>query len=987
MHKTLVLFLLLTASVCFGQTTAIVDQNFEQALIDLNLDNVIDGKVLTANIKDVTTLEVQGKNISNLTGIEGFTKLEKLDIGFIDITKRNFVTNLDLSNNINLKWLNCSYNELSNINLSKNTALTVLMLENNKLTSLDISTNTLLYTLFCINNNITSINVSKNTSLTSLTLSQNRLTSLDLSQNVDLKDLACNNNNLSSLIVSKNTVLEHLNVHGNHLTVLDVSNNPNLLVLNCFNNQLAKLDISNNSNLFNFWCNDNQLTNLNLKNGQNAKLTSFDFRSNSNLNCIQVDNKAFSDANWATFKDLAANFSQNCSTTPVASEAPIVTAEGDQIYCPQSSIKIVTDFNIVPGTSETGAQAIYVQISSGYSSGFDTLNLLNTSAHPDITQSFDPVTGKLTLSNPSGADILYADLVKAIKDVVFTNSSPTASGSRTFSISIGQANYLPSTQHYYQFISSVGITWSDAKAAAESSSNKYYGLQGYLATLLSADEAKLSGEQASGTGWIGGSDAETEGVWKWVTGPEAGTAMSYTFWNTGEPNNQGDEDYAHITQPGIGIKGSWNDLSNTGSLTPGDAYQPKGYVIEYGGMPGEAPLQIAASTKITIPLVTPSANPNSVCDSGTFTFNATVTGGGTIGWYDKATGGNLLGTGNTFTTSPLNSTKTYYVSVLNCNSNRKPVIATVNQTPSNPVAEKNQYTNCGPGAVAIKATSNIGTIKWYTTATDGSSIYEGPTFTPTVSITTTFYAEASNGTCRNTQRTPVEIVIYTPPAVVDETLTLCPSQTLTLDAGISGMAYEWSTGANTQTIDNVTKGGTYTVKVSNPAENNCSSVKTIIVEEHEAPQIDRINVEGTRAIIYLKKEQDYFEYSVDGAYFQNSNIFYDLPAGLHTATVKDKSDCDTKAYANFVVLVFPAFFTPNNDTYNDFWEVKGMENYPQAEVTIFDRYGKLVAQLTASKMSWDGTLDKTPLPASDYWYALKVDDMQPVLRGHFTLKR
>ena len=126
--------------------------------------------------------------------------------------------------------------------------------------------------------------------------------------------------------------------------------------------------------------------------------------------------------------------------------------------------------------------------------------------------------------------------------------------------------------------------------------------------------------------------------------------------------------------------------------------------------------------------------------------------------------------------------------------------------------------------------------------------------------------------------------------------------------------------------------------------------------------------------------------SVDGINFQNSNTFFDVPGGLQTAYVREKNGCGQTAQ-NFVVLVFPAFFTPNNDSYNDLWEVTGMENYPQAEVTIFDRYGKLIAQLTSSKMSWDGTLNKIPLPASDYWYALKIDDTKPILRGHFSLKR
>jgi gliding motility-associated-like protein len=107
---------------------------------------------------------------------------------------------------------------------------------------------------------------------------------------------------------------------------------------------------------------------------------------------------------------------------------------------------------------------------------------------------------------------------------------------------------------------------------------------------------------------------------------------------------------------------------------------------------------------------------------------------------------------------------------------------------------------------------------------------------------------------------------------------------------------------------------------------------------------------------------------------------------LQTAFVREKSGCgyDSK---QFVVLVFPSFFTPNNDSFNDIWEVTGMENYPQAQVTIFDRYGKLIAQLSRNKMSWDGTFNQIPMPVSDYWYALKVDDNTPIFKGHFSLKR
>lgn len=679
------------------------------------------------------------------------------------------------------------------------------------------------------------------------------------------------------------------------------------------------------------------------------------------------------------------NLKSNADIVP-----PVIKASGDQFYCPQSSINIVTDLTITHDPAEPATQAVYIQISSGYSEGFDRLELSNPTLHPAVTTSWDITTGKLQLSSPTGTDVLYSDFVNAVKDVVFTNSSVAASGTRTFSITIGQANYLPSTQHFYLFVPNVGISWTNAKTAAEAST--YYGLKGYLATILSADEAKLIGEQASGTGWIGGSDAETEGIWKWVTGPEAGTVFwngnasgstpNFAFWNTGEPNQQGDEDYAHITQPGIGIKGSWNDLSNTGD-SEGN-YQPKGYVVEYGGMPDEAPLEIAASTKITIPTAVP-LTPNAICDSGSFTLTASTESSAAIRWYDAATGGNLIATGTSYTTPLLNNTTTFYVDA-GCEINRKSVIARINKTPDTPTAAEPVVSRCGTGSVTMNASTDIGTINWFTTATGGSSIHSGNTFTlSSVSANTTYYAEASNSGCSNPVRTPVDVVIYTPPAVIDETVILCQFQTVTLNAGVSGMEYLWSNGETTQTIE-AAKGGVYTVDVTSPAPESCTSRKTITVDEHKLPQIDRIDVNGTRAVIYLKQEAAYYEYSVDGINFQDSNIFYDIPGGLQTAYVREKNSCGGTTQ-NFVVLVFPAFFTPNNDTYNDLWEVTGIENYPQAQVTIFDRYGKLITQLNGSKMSWDGTFEKMPLPASDYWYSLKIDDTKPILRGHFSLKR
>lgn len=277
-----------------------------------------------------------------------------------------------------------------------------------------------------------------------------------------------------------------------------------------------------------------------------------------------------------------------------------MSAEGNQYYCTLGQMPIVTSFDI-EDVDDEGIESFSIQISTGYINGTDRLAL--TGSHPNIVASWNAREGKLRLTGVGGAEMRYTDLIPAVKDVVYESLNLNNSGEKLFSFTIGDANYLPSTGHYYEYISSYGISWSDAKAAAEN--RRYFGLQGYLATILTPEEAQLTGEQASGVGWLGGSDEETEGVWKWVTGPEAGTIFwnglangstpNYANWNNNEPNNLGDEDYIHVTF-GVGRAGSWNDLANAGGVND---YFPQGYMVEYGGME-DLELNISASTKITI---------------------------------------------------------------------------------------------------------------------------------------------------------------------------------------------------------------------------------------------------------------------------------------------------------------------------------------------------------------------------------------------------
>jgi hypothetical protein len=375
-------------------------------------------------------------------------------------------------------------------------------------------------------------------------------------------------------------------------------------------------------------------------------------------------------------------------------EPPVLSANFRGAYCPLSDIKIAENFTITD-SDDTGLDFFTIQISEGYSNPTDLLELTGT--HPTVTaRPFDITEGKLILEPTAPAtEIAYADLQLAVRDIIFTSTDPNISGERSFSFTIGDANYLPATEHFYEFISELDITWQQARTEAESKT--YYGLKGYLATILSEEENQICAEQIIGQGWIGASDENNEGDWRWVTGPEGleDGGNGINFWNGGgytdagnpvigmyanwndcvnpglipgdpaiEPNDccddaiDGQENYAHITSNQIGCLGTWNDLANVTS-TSGD-YQSKGYVVEYGGFSDDLPLNISASTSIYVPEITGTIN-DSTCTGGSVSLSATVTEG-EIYWYDAPTGGNLLETGNTFTTPSLTSSKTYYVS-------------------------------------------------------------------------------------------------------------------------------------------------------------------------------------------------------------------------------------------------------------------------------------------------------------------------------------
>jgi hypothetical protein len=273
-----------------------------------------------------------------------------------------------------------------------------------------------------------------------------------------------------------------------------------------------------------------------------------------------------------------------------------------------------------------------------------------------------------TVSNPQTGAILYfsgtrSDVNAALETLRYTRN---VVGTDTLEMSLVNPGevFFADTGHLYEYVSST-LTWGGAKTAAEGRSK--YGASGYLATITSQAENDFVSARLLNAGWMGASDSASEGVWRWVTGPENGTQFCsgnnpcspvsnrYTNWNTGEPNDAGgNEDCGQFLAGGTG---RWNDLPCSGTTLPG-------YVVEYGAsgnMPAVAAANIAITTSDTVapttpgtPTVsspttdtTPSVSWTSSTDSGTGLKNPAYT----VEWSTSAIFASVAGSATTNSTS------------------------------------------------------------------------------------------------------------------------------------------------------------------------------------------------------------------------------------------------------------------------------------------------------------------------------------------------
>jgi gliding motility-associated-like protein len=235
--------------------------------------------------------------------------------------------------------------------------------------------------------------------------------------------------------------------------------------------------------------------------------------------------------------------------------------------------------------------------------------------------------------------------------------------------------------------------------------------------------------------------------------------------------------------------------------------------------------------------------------------------------------------------------------------------------------------------------------------------------------------------------TPITLMVNTfdPPGFEDVKLPLCDGTSVDLEVATGFFGYKWSTGEIINKIT-ATKPDTYSVTVTDV--NRCEKTKKFIVKASGIAKITNAIVTqfsgNENSILFEFTGKGDYEFSLDGNSYQD-NPLTNVAPGKYKATARDKNGCGISAPFDVYVLDYPRVFSPNGDGFNDVWKIKNLDIFAKATVTIFDRYGKLLKQLSTKNASWDGYYNGISLPADDYWFSLELDNR--TVKGHFSLKR
>lgn len=256
-----------------------------------------------------------------------------------------------------------------------------------------------------------------------------------------------------------------------------------------------------------------------------------------------------------------------------------------------------------------------------------------------------------------------------------------------------------------------------------------------------------------------------------------------------------------------------------------------------------------------------------------------------------------------------------------------------------------------------------------------------------------------------------ELVIINPEISFPDTISFCASETpYTISTTDTADGFRWfkrdqfgnETLISEGSTISVSETGEYRYEAYNTVMQasgtvECPSSQIFNVISSEIATINAVLITeqqtGIRITVDASGNGDY-EYAlnnIDGPY-QDSNVFDNIAAGTYTVYVRDKNGCgiaEERVEQDLTLEGFPKFFTPNGDGINDFWQFIPTPLTGEININviyIFDRYGKLLAQIEPTTNGWDGSFNGRPLPSSDYWFRA-ISESNGQIQGHFALKR
>lgn len=453
---------------------------------------------------------------------------------------------------------------------------------------------------------------------------------------------------------------------------------------------------------------------------------------------------------------------------------------------------------------------------------------------------------------------------------------------------------------------------------------------------------------------------------------------------------------------------SWKGASHAGEGNPfeiADMVSAELFTVTLsadGYCDSETELQVLVDAKAVVSI---SVSADIVCVEDGVTVTADTTGTGhlmhpdlyQLSWYSLDAEGNLskLAGNNVELKDYPQASASYFAEVTY--GNQKAISDTLSVeivTPAIYTVTENAV-SCSGDEVTIEVSSDEEDVEveWAEDGSKAPSIVVAPTESRSYEFTI-----SKKGLCPVKDQIPVSVK-EKPSITMDEDKTICEGSGITISPAVTGKEYSgfvWTdpdgeiVSRELQLIMDPTLSGDYTLQVSTTSCGDATASINVKVIPTPVLYIDSINF-TTRKVEVASGGMGSFEYKMDNQEWQSDNTYEGLAYKvLHTVYARDEMGCVGVSVFNIAQPPLPIedYFTPDGSGANDVWDVTSiLEAYPKTTVKIFDRSGKVVAELNGDMAEWDGTYNGNPLPSTDYWYLINVPEIRQQFTGHFTLIR